>query len=219
MNYGYYNFTFDPEMLEQIGPEVLAIVGTVFAVSLMCGLLVALLQYVLRSAGMYTIARRRGIRNAWFAWIPVANTWLLGCISDQFQYLVKGKNTKRRVILLVLAILGAVMGIVNTLVFLLAESQLVATVVSALLGMISAGLSITAVVFHYIAMYDIYTSMNPANNVMFLVLSIFFSITEPFFIFCNRKKEMGMPPRRTQPPVGEPTGYQPPVEPWQNGEG
>ena len=51
-------------------------------------------------------------------------------------------------------------------------------------------------IFYYMALYDLYTSLDPENNVLFLVLSIFFSFTKPFFLFFNREKDKGMPPRR-----------------------
>ena len=34
---------------------------------------------------------------------------------------------------------------------------------------------------------------------LFLLLSIFFNITEPFFLFFSRNKDVGMPPRRQEP--------------------
>ena len=61
-------------------------------------------------------------------------------------------------------------------------------------------------------MYDIYTSCTPKNNVLFLVLSILFNITEPFFLFFTRNKDEGMPPRRQQPV------YEEPREPWEQTE-
>ena len=59
-------------------------------------------------------------------------------------------------------------------------------------------------VIFYIALYDLYTSVNPPCNVLFLVFSILFNVTMPFFIFFNRKLDGGMPPRCEvpQPPVG-----------------
>ena len=77
------------------------------------------------------------------------------------------------------------------------------------------GLAIAVIVVRYIAMYDLYTSCNPQNNVLFLVLSIFFSVTEPFFVFFNRKKDGGMPPRRQQPQYIPPQpAYEPPQDNW-----
>lgn len=66
-------------------------------------------SYVLLALGLYTMAKRRGIRNPWLAWIPVANLWLLGCISDQYLYLTQGQNKAKRKLMLILAIVSAVL--------------------------------------------------------------------------------------------------------------
>ena len=63
------------------------------------------------------------------------------------------------------------------------------------MALVLGGIALATAIIHYIAMYDLYLSVNPANAVLFLVLSIFISITEPFFIFFNRNKDGGMPPR------------------------
>lgn len=80
--------------------------------------LLSLASYVLMALGMYTIAKRRGIRHAWLAWLPVANLWLLGCVSDQYQQVALGKQkTKRRVmmwlyaLILILAVIVVVMAV------------------------------------------------------------------------------------------------------------
>jgi len=49
------------------------------------------------------------------------------------------------------------------------------------------------------ALYDLYTSMDPANCVVFIVLSILINVTEPFFLFFNRNRDDGMPPRKQEP--------------------
>ena len=59
-----------------------------------------------------------------------------------------------------------------------------------------AGVGISKAIIYYMAMYDLYTSCSPENNVLFLVMSIIFRVTEPFFIFFNRNNDKGMPPRR-----------------------
>jgi hypothetical protein len=40
--------------------------------------ILALVFYVLFSLGLYTMANRRGIPNAWLAWIPIAQFYTLG---------------------------------------------------------------------------------------------------------------------------------------------
>ena len=57
-------------------------------------------------------------------------------------------------------------------------------------------------VIRFVALFDVYRSLDPANAVLFLVLSILVGVTEPFFLFFNREKDLGMPPRK-QPVVDE----------------
>lgn len=193
--------------------------------------------YVLRALGFYSIAKRRGINHPWMSWIPVLDLWVLGCISDQFQYVVKGKNKNKRKWLLGLNIALAVVYIVFFVFFGviigkaivgasggMGEDQMVASLMGPVMGMLFGlipmmGFAIAVMVIRYMAMYDLYTSCSPQNNVLFLVLSIFFSVTEPFFVFFIRKKDGGMPPRRVQPQYIPPQpSYEPQQEPWETGE-
>ena len=62
-------------------------------------MLIALAIYVFIAISLYSMASRRGIRHAWLAWVPIGNNWILGSLSDQYRYLVKGKICRKRVIL------------------------------------------------------------------------------------------------------------------------
>ena len=192
--------------------------------------LVSIALYVLRAVGIYTIAKRRGINHPWMSWIPVVDLWVLGCISDQFQYVVKGKDRNKRKWMLGLSIAVAVVYIVFFVILGVTISRVIVTaaggmgadaILEAILDPVTAmliciipmvALSIAVVVIRYVAMYDLFTSCNPQNNVLFLVLSIFFNVTEPFFVFFNRNGDEGMPPRRVQPQYIPP---QPQQEPWE----
>ena len=44
-------------------------------------LLCCLVGWILSSVGLYKVAKRRGIRNAWLAWIPIGSEWVLGSVS------------------------------------------------------------------------------------------------------------------------------------------
>lgn len=174
--------------------------------------------YVLRALGFYTIAKRRGINHPWMSWVPVLDLWMLGCISDQYRYVVKNQVKNKRKWLLGLSAVLAVIYIVFFVFFGImmvdvitgsiggvSESMILEDLMGSLIGMLAAllpmaGLNIAIIVIRYIAMYDLYTSCSPQNNILFLVLSIFFTVTEPFFVFFLRKKDGGMPPRRTAVP-------------------
>ena len=195
---------------------------------------VGIAAYVLSAWALYTIATRRGIKNPWLSWIPVVNCWIVGSLSDQYRYVVKGQVKNKRKTLLILNIISAVVALALVIAGLVTAVQTATSffgmsmtggwrpeILDTALGMVMAalamavpilGLQIAIKVVRFMALYDIYTSCSPQNNVVYLVLSIIFGITEPLFLFLCRDKDEGMPPRK-QDPVPPP-----PQEPWNNPE-
>ena len=176
-------------------------------------LLFALACWIMRTVSLHKIAKRRGISNAWLAWIPIGNQWILGSIADQYQHLVKGKVTSRRKVLLALNVVCFVVGIAYFLMVIVLgvmagiegdmETLPLVLIIPYLLLI---GTGITTMVFYHICNYDLYHSCNPNNAVAFLVLGIIFSVCEPFFYMSCRKKDLGMI-------VPEPTPAPVPTEP------
>lgn len=220
-----FYYEFGAEGMEAILSLLLSIIPS---------LLLGIAAYVLRAIGIYTIAKRRNIKRPWFAWLPVVDAFLLGCISDQYRYVVKGQNKNKRTILLVLnlgqmlltmaVIAGFVGMMVNAVQGVMAgisEEMLVESLMPSMIGMLSASmpmmiLAIVTLVLRSMALYDLYTSCTPDNNVLFLVLSIFFGVTEPVFIFFSRNKDGGMPPRKdaaSEQPAAE-LPRQTEMDPW-----
>ena len=222
--YGYYSF----DELQAVGTflrvaYVLWVLGMAFAVC----------TYILNALGLYTVARRREIKNPWLAWVPVGDCWILGNIADQYQFVCRGRNRNRRKILLWLQIAlvatALIVGYVYTdmLAVIFETPALVDPMYQAdylLLSMLGTrmlllmlicmamwALSIVALVFYYISLYDFYASCRPDRKVLYLVLSILISVTVPFFVFSCRYADAGMPPRRVRrqplPPTwtGQPT--------------
>ena len=195
------------------------------------GSLLSIAAYVFTALALYTIANRRGISKAWLAWIPVVDVWILGSISDQFRYVVKGETKSKRKILLTLSL-------IETLAWIIVVAMAIAMLVKVIIGasrsvsedmllqqimgnviaivavsLILLVLAIVKVIFYYMALYDVYTSCEPKNNVLYLVLSIIPMISTvalPLFLFLCREKDEGMPPRRPEP-IPE---YSAPVD-WQ----
>ena len=192
---GYY---FDEEVLMLIPGLISGIPTGLFSIA----------AYILTAIALYTISRRRGLANAWLAWIPVANVWLLGSLSDQYQYVVKGQDKTKRKWLLILNVLKAILLTMIVILAVVAAGSLIAGEPSEIMGLAVALLglvlplcaaAIALCVIRYMALFDIYRSVDPGNAVLYLVLSILFSPTEPFFLFFNREKDLGMPPRKRQP--------------------
>ena len=209
----YYEFPDDMEGMTEgafIGAAGL-IAGLVMIVYLLA-MAFSIVSYVLNAVGMYRIAKRRGIHHAWLSWIPVGNSWLLGSISDHYQYVAKKKITGRRKALLVMNIILVVMGSVvvagATLIFSfttgpedLMGSGILLMGLLVIAYLVLFGLSIAVLVVSYVAYYDLFQSSKPNYAVLFLILGIVFNVTLPFFVFACGNSDKGMPERRPRQPV------------------
>ena len=175
----------------------------------------SLITYIFQGIGMYTIAKRRGIEKPWLAWVPVGNTWLLGCISDQFRYLAYGETTNRRSQLLRRNIFLQVVSmalsfglIFATVLFadhVISEDGYVSVVLLMVLGVYGLlALTVVTMILQYRCLFDLYRSCNPSMAVVFLLLSILVAYPQPFLLYACRNKDLGMPPRHTNPPQYRP---------------
>ena len=199
------------EMLENMEYWILNLERTLGRLPMNMNWSVNVLQivtYVLTALGLYAMANRRGLRHAWLSWIPIGNLWVIGCLSDQFRYVVRGENKKKRktLVRLVVAEILAVILLIALLIgciFFAAQAYVDDSdaLVPGILGfgggflvlvLAIAGMGIAVAIIRFMALYDVYQSGDPEHAVLFLVLSIFIRVTEPFFLFCNRKKDAGM---------------------------
>lgn len=189
--------------------------GIMLAVLMVYYLLVigfSILVYVLQALGMYTIANRRGIHHPWLAWVPFGNLWILGSISDQYQYVSQGKVRSRRKLLVGLQIALCAMLVAMVVVLVIAVVQmaiaggnydiamtggLALAYVLILVAMLVVAIVLS--VFEYICFYNLYASCDPNNKTTYILLSIFIGVTLPFLVFICRKKDLGMPPRKPEP--------------------
>ena len=180
-------------------------------------MILSVAMYVLNALGMYTIAQRRQIKHPWLAWLPVAEQWILGSISDQYQYVAKGKVRNRRKTLIGLNIamwamfivfwIGYIMIFVNmfmhmdTMDYMSFEQGMqvfgapMLVILAAVVAMLILAIILT--VFQYIAYYDLFASSKPEHAGLFTVLGILFNVTLPFFVFACRKHDQGMPPKKS----------------------
>ena len=180
-----------------------AVFGVIGLISLGLGLV----MYIFLSLSLFALAKRRGIRAPGLAWIPIGGTrWILGSLSDQYASLTGAKLRCSRHILLwgelvlTAAAIPLLVFAIQLLTATLAGQDVTMQLmqlngVQTLLNLASIALSVMI----YIALYKVYKSCDPKHAVLFLVLSIIFNITLPFFVFACRNKDLGMP----QPDGGE----------------
>ena len=176
---------FEDSMMGALGVFVV-----VYMLFLLLAMAFAIAAYVLGSLGLYTVAQRRGIRRSWLAWVPLGNMWILGSLSDQYQYIARGKVKNRRKIILTLGIiLFAIyfLWLFATIICAVAGGEIGAALVMLFGLLVIAVVAIWLAVCEYMAYYDLFKSCEPDNAVLYLVLSILFSVSLPFFVFACRK--------------------------------
>ena len=215
-----YDYGFEYAFPDAMGGAAVGVATGILLIVWCLAMGFSIVMYVLNAVGLYRIAKRRGIHHAWLAWVPIGSNWLLGSISDHYQYVAKQKVTSKRKILLILSLclIGCLFVLAGGVVAIVvaAGSSMNASIalgvvllLIAYLGMM--GLAIAITVFCYIAYYDLFRSCKPGNAVLFLVLSILFNVTLAFFVFFSSKSDEGMPERRPRDPA--PRIEEAPVEP------
>ena len=225
MGYGYdygYDYGYGADIASDVLAGTLGFLAVFFLAIWFIALAISVVGYIFSSLGIYTIAKRRGIHNPWLAWLPIGNVWIQGCISDQYQYVAKGKKTNRRKILLGFSLgsmgLAGVYGVMQ-----------IGTVVAAALGdgaatgatmagsmliyLAAMVLALVVSVFSYVTMYDMFCSCDPDSSVVYLLLSILVSICMPILFFICRNKDLGMPAPVVRP--AQPVQPTQPVQPAQ----
>ncbi len=199
----------------------IAFVIAVYLLMMLVVFFVSAALYAMQSHGLYTIAKRREIRRPWLAWLPLGNMWILGSISDQYRYVTKREVKNKRIGLLFLTLLiwmtlAAILTVLisfwirvsdvatDSYMLSILMRQAYATMLAlTALGLILSALVISGVVVQYMAVYDLYASCQPENRTAFLLLSILIPVIMPVLMFLCRKKDLGMPPRRTEQPIEE----------------
>lgn len=149
--YDYYNY-MDSNIIA-------AFIGFFWVISAIGGAA----QYVLTGISVMKLARRRGIDNAWLAWIPVANNWLFGKLAES-----EGKNKNLAVTLLILSIVPAfllVVVFIMTVMYAAAEANwayatdhtdMVGYILGiTLVALLMIGVAIAQIVVRFVAYYSI----------------------------------------------------------------
>ena len=178
---------------------------------------IMIFSYVMQGLGLSAMAKNRGIERHWLAWVPMASTWMLGRISDQYREKATGEDPNLRKKLLIrkiiktaieLLLIGALLLWYFGMIAIVASAQVYGLDVEALIGPMVIAMYVVLLIwyvammvimtFYYIsqykALFDIYRSSDPKTSTLFFVLSFFSQIALTLGIFLNRNKTLGMPP-------------------------
>ena len=161
---------------------------------------VSITSYILTGISFSGVAKRRGLKCGWLAFVPLLNVWTLGSISDNYQLTVKGKNRKFCHVLLWLMvatmIFSCIYGLVNALSTIISLTGIGAVIMLVLLLItfcVASVVSLVYQVFYWIALHDYFQSCNPEKAGLYLILSIFVPFAFIVLAFKVRDLDLGMP--------------------------
>ncbi len=177
--------------------------------------------YIMNAIAYQKIATRRLISNSWLAWIPVANSWIIGSIADEYDE-KNGLKRKWRVVLLVLSLIsvgGIVIGYVGfivTGVALAMQPDVMTADIAGIVGtffgayvLVLAAAMVAAAnnVCNMICLYKTFESTVPEKSVKYLLLSLLVPLAKSICLLkCrNQGYEKIIVPKPVYPTYAEPT--------------
>ena len=142
--------------------------------------------YLLQAFGLYRMAKNLGLPSPWMAFVPIASSYLMGLIAEKDSM---GRRTlKYSWILLITQIaLTFFSGAVYIVLWLFRISGFAGILI--IFYLIHGVINITSAVFYYIALYRVYKLYDPDDAPLFIILSIFFSISVPILLFILRNRQ------------------------------
>ena len=142
---------------------LLAFLGSFFLLILF----LALASYVLAAIGLYTMAKNRDIENAWIAWIPVVQLYIIGRLIGTL-YIGSYEVPQPELVLPGIAVAGSVLSNVR--------------LIGGLIG-------IASLVVNLFALHKLYSIYRPDQATLYLVVSILLPFMGPVFLFIMRNDE------------------------------
>lgn len=163
-----------------------------------------LLCYFFLAFGLFTMAKRRNMKNAFIAFIPFARVYLLGQLIGEINFF--GLRIKRiGLIALILEIVSFVLIVVEDLFYLPILTDVIGDVFNEaaleyllvklggvamgvkVLGLIASIVGLVCEVVGFVMLLFLFRNYAPKSSFLFAVLALFFEFLGPIFIFVIRK--------------------------------
>ncbi len=190
--------------LEQIDVEQLEVVASI--IDLFVTVALAIVGYVFKSIAIYQMAKKRGFKNLWLAFIPFANWILIGqLIGTAIVWGMKFKNVG--VFTALTSFISFVMSLLLNFAYYLTAIQVIFNVTITftspfmkeiiaqdnaffmVLTSVSWIIQLANIFFEVSAIHLIFRMYKPERTVLYTILSIFFDFLFGIFLFTIRKNE------------------------------
>ena len=150
--------------MDEAAVRALAGAGIAFGV---IATIIGIIAYVMFSLGLMTLAKNKGIENAWLAWIPIGNLFILGKIVETVD--IGTWKIPRLDIILPVSV--PAMCLLN------------------LIPVIGWILSIAYAVFLGFVLYKLFMKYRPAQAVLYTVLSVVLGLVWVFVFVIRNDQE------------------------------
>ena len=167
--------------------------------------LFSIVTYIIYGVSMLTIAKNRGLSGGWMAFFPFVSWFQLGKVADDIREKTTDKKSSLRVWMLICSLVTVGIGALALLLYVIfivvgmfgmrtegtamaAMPSMLVMIVMLLLELVAFIPYIALFILQYVCLYQIYADYAPDKKVLFLILSIVFSIIFPFFLFAIRNK-------------------------------
>lgn len=178
----------------------------------------AIAGYVLQGYALQRIATRRGINKPWLAWIPVAQSFMLGKVADNYRQKVLGKKSKKAKLLTISHIAWLAWSVIEWLICMVGavcvaivgtyipDAEVLIAIPAILYGIVCwvnvfiiMALAMLYTVLMFLALNDVYASCDPKNKKLYLILSIAVEVViglpaRAVFLMLSMNKDGGMIP-------------------------
>lgn len=131
-------------------------------------ILYGIIAYVVSAIALKRMADKLGVDNSWLAWIPLANTYILGKVAGD-KIVLFGSTIE------------------NLAIILLAGS--VITTVTSTVGILGFLIGIAFTVLSFAALYKVYLRFVPDSAMLYLILSIVLAFIAPFLLYAASTKD------------------------------
>ena len=205
--------------------EVIAVVVALLLYLFFSAILFA--RYILYSLGLMGLAKRTGVKNAWLAWIPVANVYVLGATADMLEE-KRGLSHKWSKFLLILTVavaalftlffvslialvvyIGMMEGIGATSpdAFFAGEMFLLPMIAFYLIYIVLIVISMALSYLNIICVYKIFEEIAPQKSIKYFLIYVLVPFGDVYCLF-KCKKLIPEPAAPAEPPMGDPAfGY------------
>ena len=200
--------------------EMLIVMVGILLVAYLFIILIGIASYIMNAVAFQRIASKRLIKNAWLAWIPIANSWIIGSIADEYDE-KNGIKRRWRAVLLVLSlisrggIVAGYVGMVASGVMMSMQLDIMDTEFSNFIGgflgayvllIVAAVVASAQNICNMICLYKTFESTVPEKSVKYILLSLLVPLAKSICLLkCRNQGYEKIIVPEVYPTYGEPT--------------